>query len=171
MPTLALAPIHNHLARSEYVMAYGSVGLPLTGTTAETALARVSLTPAQMGPNGVLTITAAWSYTNNANAKTPRVRFGAAGITPPAGGLITGQARTTQLFEQFINLIRNRNNLAKQVANSPTSIGMAVGVFAPVSLFTIDTSAACDLIFTGQLANAADTITLEGYEVELFYGT
>lgn len=165
MPTLVLAPIHNHLTRSQYDLALGSVALPLTGTTVETALARVSLTPAQMGPNGVLAITMAWSYIVTATNKTPRLRFGPAGITPPSGVLIFGGApRTAPRFEQAVILVRNRNNQAIQVSSS-AMMGTGSGTY-----FTLDTSAACDLIFTGELANAADTMSLEGYEVELFYG-
>lgn len=42
----------------------------------ETTLATVSVPANSMGPNGSVIVTAVWSYTNSANVKTMRGRFG-----------------------------------------------------------------------------------------------
>lgn len=170
MPSVFLDTVHNKLTKSKLALAFSAVALSHTGDTLETELARVALAPAAMGPNGYLQITDLWTYPNNANTKTMRLRFGAHSAAIATMGLVQELARTTSLLDQQITLLRNRNDQAKQVAASPTLLATIGNTTSAVMTLTIDTSAAVDLAFTVQCGNAGDTIKLEAYLVELFYG-
>lgn len=141
------------------VLAMSAVAYPLTGTTTATELARAVIDPNIMGPNGALRVTAMWSMTNNANNKTFIVKHGSktyyqAGITSANGGCI-----------QFI--IANRGATGSQIG-VPTSIINPFGSLTqPFNTGSEDTSASSNVLFIGQLANSADTITLEFFMVEL----
>lgn len=135
------------------------------GSTAEEALATVAIPAGAMGPNGILKVTALWSFTNSANDKTLRVRLG--GIL---GSVFMARVLTTNLSEQTVTMIRNRN-----AQNSQVGFQTAAGTFfGPSSnnvvTAAVDTSAAVDLVISGQLETAAERVTLEAYQVEVLYG-
>lgn len=162
MPTTAaISPADTRELSTWQVMALSAVRVPLTGSTAETTLATVSLPGGTLGPNGRLRITSLWSYTNNANLKNPRVKFGGTQFFLFGG--------STQQSMEAITIIRNRNAQNSQVAaaavNQPT---MGPGN-APVLTAAIDTSASQNILFTGQLAVGTDTIALEAYLIEAMY--
>lgn len=169
MPTVALAPAHNRLTKSWRLFAASAVAIVHTGTLAETVLARIAFPAAAMGPNGIVQINSLWSFNNNANVKTMRTRFGPAGFSPATGNDIQGLNGTTSLTYQVIVIIKNRNDQASQVCGPGGIAGVGNSTIA-VTTRTVDTTAAFDFIFTGQLANTADTLTLESYMFELFYG-
>lgn len=134
----------------------------VTGTTAETALATIAIRAGIMGTNGQLRVTTLWSLTNNANAKTCRVRLG--GIS---GTVFQGASIASAASWQGLSHIRNRNSASQQVSMSAgPSISFSTSTSAVVTA-TIDTAQAQDLVLSGQLGNSADTITLESYTVEL----
>lgn len=58
------------------VIAASAVAVSHTGDTIETVLANIAIPAGAMGANGALHITAVFSYTNSANAKTLRIRLG-----------------------------------------------------------------------------------------------
>jgi hypothetical protein len=112
-----------------------------------------------MGPNGRVRITSLWSGTNSANAKTMRHKFG--GVNYFAQNLIAQQGWRHE------NEISNRNAVNSQVGNTNNAVGSLAGV---PNTSAVDTSSAVTLLMTGQLSNAGETITLESYCVEVFYG-
>jgi hypothetical protein len=135
-----------------------------TGDTAETVLATVTIPANCMGPNGVLRIRSSWSYPNNANVKTIRARLG--GLT---GTTYFASAPTTTATYSDLRSISNRGATNSQVGSAPTASQIVASASAlPTS--AIDTTAATTLVFTAQCANAADTITLESYQVEVLKG-
>lgn len=153
-----------HASQSWRVIAASAVAASHTGNTTETALATVQVPAGAMGPNGALRITTLWSYTNSANNKTLRIRFGGVSGTAHLGNFVT---TTATLRHQ--QLIQNRNAQNSQIGGylSVTPFGANPGAAVTSS---VDTSAAADLVLSGQLANAGETVTLESYLVELLYG-
>jgi hypothetical protein len=143
------------------VLARSGVAVPLTGTTDETDLAVVVVPANAMGPNGQLRVTSWWSNNNSGNAKTRRVRLEA--------GEVMAASNSTQVSAQDQRIIANRNNVASQIVSAAAGAHFG-GAAGALSTLTVDTAAAANLRFTGQLANAGDTITLEGYLVELIPG-
>jgi len=117
----------------------------LTGTTTETALLTIPIKGGLMGLGARLYEIAFFTMTNNANAKTFRAKIG--GNTIAIG---TGTSISSSGFNFWL---LNRNSQSSQYNNNATS-------------FAIDTSVDFDLVITGQLANAADTLTLSALTLE-----
>jgi hypothetical protein len=138
------------------VLAASAVAASHTGATSETTLATVTIPANAMGPNGRVRITTVWSATNSANNKTLRHKFG--------GVNYFAQNMTTQQGWRHQNEIINRNATNAQVGNTSNAFGSLSG--APIAS-AVDTSAAVTVLITGQLANVADTLTLESYCVEI----
>lgn len=128
----------------------------VTGTTSETTLATITIPGGAMGANGRVEVMALFSYTNSANNKTLRVKFG--------GTTMANAVPTTSASYAASATIANRNSVSSQVANGSLAPG-ATG--AAVAAATADTTADVVLTITGQLANAGETITLESYSVAL----
>jgi hypothetical protein len=148
------------------VLASSGVQSSHTGTTTQTTLATVTVPAGAMGPNGRLRITFAYSFTNSANNKIFQVRFNGA-----AGTAVYARTETTNQSHRGQVEIANRNAANSQVYGGGLlgsggwgSVNTAIGTMA------IDTASARDIAFTGELANAAESIAIESYLVELFYG-
>jgi hypothetical protein len=145
------------------VLAAGAVAASHTGNTTETVLATVNVPAGAMGLNGALRFTAHFSHTNSANAKTLNVKLGGT-----SGRAFATGAPTTSDGNIYQRTIQNRGAQNAQVSQQHNT-GVSYGAGAPRT-GTIDTSVAQDLVFTGQLTNSGETITLESYLVELFHG-
>lgn len=130
----------------------------LTGSTSETTLKTITIPAKAMGANGSVRVTLLASANNNANTKTLRVKFG--GTTFHQTNL------TTQLSRQAIVIIRNRNSESSQVGN-PVAFDGIGAASAVVITSAVDTTADVTLLITGQLANGADDMHLEGYTIEV----
>lgn len=146
------------------VLAASAVAVTHTGNTSETALATITIPAGAMGPNGVLRVTALTTNNNNANIKTTRFRWDTI-----SGTDFLGYATTTNVTHQPQRTIWNRNSASSQIS-VPAGI---TNPFAAISIApataAINTAVATTFVITGQLANAADTVTLESYLVEIFY--
>lgn len=149
---------------STIVLAQSAVAVAHTGTTAETTLATITIPANTMGANGRVEIEVLWTHTNNANTKTERVKFGAT--------TFSSIAVTTTATSRQNCFVANRGATNSQVGGQPGGIGANLGPYgvgtASITTAAIDTTAAVNITFTAQLANAADTITLESYSVKLF---
>ncbi|WP_334004325.1 hypothetical protein [Burkholderia cepacia] len=145
-------------SRGVSVVAQSAVAQTVTGTTNQTVLASVTIPAGSVSPNGVVRITPLFTFTNNANVKNLSITFGGATV------LNTNQTNAAAL--QSLHLVRNRGVLNSQVMMSAGSagIGPSTGLAAASA---VDTSQAVALVFSGTLANASDSITLEGYTVEV----
>jgi len=118
----------------------------LTGTTSETTMLTVSIPASLMNKRGRANVILLLSLTNNANAKTVKAKFG--------GQIIATATSTSQSVLGFSTWLLNLNSETSQKSNSAAS-------------FTIDTTIANDLVITGQLANAGDTVTLTAVSLEI----
>ena len=125
-----------------------NLGTPvvLTGTTAETTLLTITIPAALMGKIGRLNLLSFFALTNNANNKTLRAKIGANTVN------VAGAASLAATGFNFWLL--NLNSATAQRNNN-------------AALFAIDTTVSMDLIITGQLANAADSMTLNALTLEL----
>jgi len=156
------------LANAGFVVPDGwasAVAVPLTGSTSETALATIAIPAGAMGANGQLRIITLWSMTNNANNKYPRIRLG--GIS---GTIYLGATQSSVASQKTQTIIRNRNSQSSQIGFAASGTLGAYGV-GPTTVANVtsavDTSAAQDLVISGQLATGTDTLTLESYTVEI----
>lgn len=142
----------------------GGSAVPVSGAadTNENILATVVVPARAMGLNGILRITALWSYTNSGNNKILQIRLG--GIAGDIFGAAT--VTTTAALRQQVQ-VQNRNSAASQVVLSGIGTGGWGTTTAGVATATRDTAVAADLVFTGTKASAGETLTLESYLVEL----
>lgn len=151
------------IASNLRVMGQSGAASSVTSTTNETALATVTIPANTMGANGALRINMLFSFTNNANAKTLRIRLG--GISGTIFMAVT--SITNQASLPLHRIIMNRNATNSQITQQSSS-GQSYNVTtSAVTTGAVDTTASQDLVITGQLTNTGDTITLEYYSVEL----
>lgn len=147
------------------VLGQSAAGSSHTGDTNEFVFATVTVPANKMGAKGVLRITTLWTVTNNANAKTPRIRLGGVSGTAFYSASVPN-VQTVQLQ----TIIRNRDVTGSQVSHASSSGSFSTSTAAVVT-GSIDTTAAQDIVISGQLGNSADTISLEAYLVEVIPGT
>lgn len=141
------------------LLAYGGGALSHTGNTSETTLATYTMPGGTMGINSAVRITTLWSYTNSANFKTLRVKFG--------GTAYLFTAPTTTANVQAATIVRNRGSLSSQVGFASSAGGSFQSTSATATTSSVDTSANVDITFTAQLASSGETITLEAYTIEV----
>lgn len=144
----------------DVTLACSNASPSLTGTLSETALATYTIPGGLMSATSELEIVTLWTYTNSANTKTLRIRLG--GI---AGAIFYGAAPTTTASCQAFTIIRN-------AASTSSQIGMASGSSSGLGSSTIslstgsrDITADQDLVFSGQLTNVGESISLIGYSI------
>lgn len=130
----------------------------LTNTTLETELATMTVKGGLMGAKGKLKIWPLLSMTNNANGKTIKLKMN--------GNVFYGNTRIFEAQLQFLSIVRNTNSQSVQKISSGITAGLGVSTGAVASL-TVNTSADFTISITGQLANNNDTLTLEGFFVEI----
>jgi hypothetical protein len=157
------------VTRQRFVFASGYTNQAVTGTTAETALATITIPAGMMGTNGRLYIEAQFQTTivsASSNTKTVRIRFG--GIS---GNVLGSIAATTQTNLRLQSDLANRNSASSQwnqtLGNSATGLGMSI---LNVTGISINTANAQDIVISGQLQDATDTITLNAFIVEFIPG-
>ena len=120
--------------------------LAVTGTTAETTLLATSIPAGFINKRGRLNVLGLMTLTNNANLKTLKVKFG--------GQTLATVTSTSQAALGFSTWLLNLNSETAQKNGNAVS-------------FTVDTTIANDLVITGQLANAGDTVTLTAVSMEI----
>lgn len=122
--------------------------------TDENTLYTVAIPGGAMGPNDSMRVSAIWSCTNNANAKTLKIKHGDSVIlsTPAAGG--GGAAQHARAS--------NRNSPNSQICGIIGS-----GLTGTVNTYALDTTKTQDVTITAQKATADDSIILESVLVEI----
>ncbi|MCR9194505.1 MAG: hypothetical protein NXH88_07220 [Hyphomonas sp.] len=132
-----------------------------TGDTTETTLATITIPAGLMGENGICRITTMWTMSsNNANAKSCLVRFG--------GTVVQNVNLANTLTMGIQRTVINRNSESSQVASSPATTGNSFSTSGgALATAAVDTSTDTDITITCALGNSGDTITLEGYMVEV----
>lgn len=142
------------------IIAQYAVAASHTGNTNETTLATITVPGGIMGPNGAIRITTYWSWNSTAGTKTVRHRF--------AGNAIGGNQGTTSRGAEFMRMVRNRGSVSSQIVRDAFNLGV-VSSEVP-SVLSVDTTVNQDITLTAQLGTGTDSITLEGYTVEVLPG-
>lgn len=162
IPTSAMTnSAGNELRLEPYLLARSAGSAAGPSDTNENIVGTITLP--KIGPNGMIRLSCQVSCTNNANAKTFRVRLG--GI----GGTIHGEvALASTTGGTFVTTIRNQNSVSAQKAfmHGATNVG-AIKVWGETSN-TQDTDAAPTLVVTLLKATGGDTFTLENFTAEVF---
>ena len=140
-------------------LAVSGANVPHTGTINETTLTTVSIPADIMGANGAIELLPLYDYTNSANTKTLKAKFG--------GGLVYSIATTTTTSCQMQYIVRNANSKSAQVAQASSGSAGMGAVASALLTGSINTANAVSLTITGQLANSGETINLRGYIVRL----
>lgn len=143
---------------SPIVLAQSGAAVSHTGNTNETTLATVVIPANSMGPNGAVRLTTLWTATNNANGKSVITRFG--------GQIVASNAPASFATYREQRQIINRNATNSQATYFGSFSGFGTSG-AALNTQTIDTTQNVNLVIATQLTNAADTITLEAYTVEI----
>jgi hypothetical protein len=128
-------------------------------TTADT-LATINLPP--LSANAIVRVTSIWTVTNSANSKTLAVKFSGSG-----GTNYFAQSFTTVATVVDVRIFGNRGATNSQVG-SPSANAVPGSYSSSVVTSSVDTTAATSIVFTGQKALGSETITLEGYLVEVY---
>ena len=154
------------------LLAISQVASSVTGTTSETNLASVTVPSEVMSSNGQLEIFILWSYTNNANSKAPRVRFGQS--TDALGGNVyyNPSVSTTNTLQSFL-IIKNNNSTTSQYGfanNTGSGYATSTGSVISSSWDTSSPTYNIGVHFNGALTNSGDTLTLEGYSITYVEG-
>lgn len=158
----AIAPVGLLEFIETVTVAQSGVAVASANSTAEQALATITIPANFMGVNGALYVTALWTLTNNANAKALRVRLG--GL---AGTEFQNLAGASLVTVSAAMRIQNRGSLSSQVG---ASVGMnAFGATSTAAVVTgsLNTGVNQDLVLSVQKATGTDTATLEAYTVQV----
>lgn len=158
-------PRGNVPIRLPVVLAQSAVPVAHTGSTAAANLATIVIPGGSMGPRGALRVSALFSFTGSVNAKNVRALFGGgpdlfSGYTANAAG---------NLGAVFDRVLWNRNSETSQICVS--TWGGQGSVSSAPTTGTVNSAQDQNLILQVQLALATETITLEGYLVELLPST
>lgn len=129
-----------------------------TGDTSERTIA-LTIPGGSMGPNGQLEIVTLWTFTNNGNTKTPRVRFGGT-----SGTLYESLTVTNLATCQNIAIIRNVNSESAQVGGYSGTVPFSTSTNSPVTS-TVDTSSDTTVVLSNQKATATDNFALEAFSI------
>jgi hypothetical protein len=131
------------------------------GSTAEEDIVSLTLPGGLMGATGQLEVVTFWTATNNANAKTTRVKLGGTAFLATTG--VVSNAIYMPPPTRIWNLNAQNSQVSFAAANGNSSV--ATGTAATTG--TVDTSAAATLAISGQKATGSDTLTLYAYSVRL----
>ena len=135
-----------------------NVSVAHTGDTAEYPLGSAVIPAGIMGIGGQLRVNFAYSHDNSINNKTFRAYFG--------GVLIyTDIENTNSLNQSYTLRIRNQNSYSAQLVSSNSEWTPAL--FNPDAAIAVNTALSQIFLFTGQLAAAAGTLSLDSMTIEV----
>jgi hypothetical protein len=135
-----------------------------TGDTGEEFGPTITLPGNALGPNGRIRSFTLWSVNNNANAKTPRLRFsGNAGTAYQQPSLASVQSGL--LETEICNAGVTGSQKGQDSARTGPGVSGSV-----LTTSAVDTTANSTLVISMQKATATDNIILESFIFELFYG-
>jgi len=146
----------------EVLLFVDNVGATLTTVTTETVLSTFTLNKKLASPKMTIIVNSLWSMNNSANIKTPRVRFG--GVTGTE--YVNPQIGSNSSFHSEC-LIRFRNALNSQVGMASTQWSAYTGAGVVVTSSLDMTVNDAEIVLAGQLANAADSLTLRACTITL----
>lgn len=133
----------------------------VTGTTSETALRTTTIPANLLGINGGIYAMMTATQTNSGNNKTLRLRLG--GIS---GTAFYNLAQST--ISQWSSVCRFRNAGAANSQQSGSNPGATAGLGALALAYVtgaVDTTAAQDVVVSGELATSGETFSLREYDL------
>jgi len=139
----------------------------LTGVTTETLMIpEIEIPAGAMGPNACLRIESQWQQPANTNSRTMRIYIGP---TLAGATLLWERIRTgaTQLQETPLLMLVNRGVLNSQIVPANANTNYAVNQNATAFTRSFDFSVQQFIWVTGTLANGADTLTLDWFQVSI----
>lgn len=140
----------------------------LTGTTNETVFATLSLPGGLPGANGLFVHQMSCEQTNDSSVKTLRLRIGAAGAGTGGTALRgVGVTSSASFFDGGAFENRNATNVQRALQSAGGGTGWGIGG-SNTATAAIDTTAAFEIVMTGQLADTNDSMTLKAWNVRLF---
>lgn len=146
------------------MLAHSAVPVTCPADTNENVLATITIPAGAIGANGLLDIFLKVTATNDASSKTIRGRLGGIG-----GSVVFAQATVSFATAEARFTMENRNSESSQLGGRSGSAGGIGGSANAFQTSTVDTTVETTLVLTGQLADAADTLTLESYSVHLYH--
>ena len=138
----------------------------ITGTTAETFFYVITVPAGVMGVQGGVEVEFLWSNNNSVNNKTIRVYFGASGAGT-GGTLIGAETNSTNTARQSHYRVSNRNATNSQIMMNQGTQGGWGPSSGPFTT-AVDTTAATEIYITGQLVDAADTMSFESVTAKVW---
>lgn len=143
----------------------GGSGEGITGAldTVENSFGSFVLPGYAMGPNGCLDIRTTWSYTNSANNKVLRIRFGTM-----AGERLVDSTQTTSASIRMWTEWQNRNRVDQQAGGTGQSSSLLAGGIGGAAFTSAqDTTVDNTVFITGQKATGAESLILMRWVAEL----
>ena len=155
-----------------YVLGFQNTDSGVTGTVAETVLWEMTIPARMVGLNDLLVCHPLLTNNNNANNKTMRVRFGPAVQALSARAVLWSVVSTTTITAGPHVALRMRNSRTAGILEQPTftTTGATRGYGQssnPAATVVVDTDVDSVLSVTGQLANVADSVTLNSVIAKL----
>jgi hypothetical protein len=147
--------------KASVVLAQSAVASSVTNTLTDTQLASFTLPASILGLNGAIRITPIFTFTNSANNKILKVKLGV------SQAWSNTSANTT--FARTQVTITNRNNASSQLIGA-NNISPFININSGLTSTTENTGNALAVTIWGQCSALAETITLEGYTIELLSG-
>lgn len=130
-----------------------------TGTVVETTLKTIVIPGGLIGVNGRLQVSCFYSVANSANVKAFRIKF---------GGTVCYFTNSTAIISNASRVnIRNRGLAVQKItANNQGPYSTSASALVDGA---VNTAVDQNIIFTAELVtSSADTLLIEGYEVEIF---
>ena len=149
-----------------YIISQGGSTRTTPANTSENILQTVTIPAGAIGPNGRVIVETHWVVNNDASVKTGRVRFGGIG-----GTAFADVALTSTLNGHLLTNIWNQNSASSQRGGVPATNSAPFGVYGSGSATAaVDTTAAVDIVITGQMADSTDTLQLVFHSITVIYG-
>lgn len=139
------------------VLARSAVAVSGAADTNENTLATITVPANMMGASGVVMVKTWWAYTNSVNNKTLRIKFN--------GTAAASLVATTTAHAEVSAYIANRGATNSQFVRGESKTAAAIAT--TVGTDAEDTTASVTILITGEKASGGETLTLEGYIVEV----
>lgn len=136
-------------------------------TNVETLMRTVSFPWAYVGPGGIVEITHRWSLTNNANAKTPRIKLH---TSATLGGSNIAAYTATSLADMFYMTRVHAGGSEKVQTAANAAATVMTGTEVPFDSSIDFAGGRAYLQFTSQPAASTDTVILKYYSVRIIPG-
>lgn len=138
-----------------FILAQSWVDVTAPADTSENTLATIAIPANTLGANGMIRLFLLLTQTSSVNDKTLRVKLGATTFAT--------RVQTTATHYGYYAWIVNRNATNSQIGTEYAS-NSGQGTTTTGSE---NTTAALNLVITGQKETGSETITLNGYTVEI----